>query len=85
MTSRLVRPGTAEVVYQLHKDAVKAVDVYHNRQLDGQPMKCMLVNSRPPSIPSAARNSNRYLMTECVFSSCLTGTGLNNFTVQSSL
>ncbi|PNF26710.1 hypothetical protein B7P43_G03372 [Cryptotermes secundus] len=57
VTSRLVRPGTAEVVYQLHKDAVKAVDVYHNRQLDGQPMKCMLVNSRPPSIPSAAKNS----------------------------
>jgi len=57
VTSRLVRPGTAEVVYQLHKDAVKAVDVYHNRQLDGQPMKCMLVNSRPPSIPGAARNS----------------------------
>ncbi|XP_021931285.1 uncharacterized protein LOC110835413 isoform X2 [Zootermopsis nevadensis] len=57
VTSRLVRPGTAEVVYQLHKDAVKAVDVYHNRQLDGQPMKCMLVNSRPPSISSAGRNS----------------------------
>lgn len=49
MTSRLVRPGTAEVVYENHKDAVKAVDVYHNRQLDGQPMKCMLVNARPPT------------------------------------
>jgi hypothetical protein len=60
VTSRLVRPGTAEVVYQVHKDAVKAVDLYHNRQLDGQPMKCMLVNSRPPSISSAARNSTRY-------------------------
>ncbi|KAJ4441598.1 uncharacterized protein [Periplaneta americana] len=58
VTSRLVRPGTAEVVYENHKDAVKAVDVYHNRQLDGQPMKCMLVNSRPPSIPGAVRNSS---------------------------
>ncbi|KAJ9593033.1 hypothetical protein L9F63_015302 [Diploptera punctata] len=57
VTSRLVRPGTAEVVYQLHKDAVKAVDAYHNRQLDGQPMKCMLVNSRPPTVPSTSRNS----------------------------
>ncbi|XP_067013669.1 polymerase delta-interacting protein 3 [Anabrus simplex] len=55
VTSRLVRPGTAEVVYQLHKDAVQAVDVYHNRQLDGQPMKCMLVNSRPPTIPVTGR------------------------------
>ncbi|GLH02796.1 hypothetical protein R5R35_012871 [Gryllus longicercus] len=52
MTSRLVRPGTAEVVYENHKDAVKAVDVYHNRQLDGQPMKCMLVNARPPTSSS---------------------------------
>lgn len=70
MTSRLVRPGTAEVVYQLHKDAVKAVDVYHNRQLDGQPMKCMLVNSRPPSISSAGRNSARYLITKYIFRLC---------------
>ena len=59
VTSRLVRPGTAEVVYQLHKDAVKAVDAYHNRQLDGQPMKCMLVNSRPPTVPSSSWNSSR--------------------------
>jgi hypothetical protein len=70
VTSRLVRPGTAEVVYQLHKDAVKAVDVYHNRQLDGQPMKCMLVNSRPPSIPGAARSSLRYLITKYIFRPC---------------
>ncbi|CAG2056610.1 unnamed protein product [Timema podura] len=45
ITSRLVRPGTAEVVYETLKDAVKAVDVYHNRQLDGQPMKCLLVSN----------------------------------------
>uniref|UniRef100_A0A224XNR2 Putative rrm motif-containing protein n=1 Tax=Panstrongylus lignarius TaxID=156445 RepID=A0A224XNR2_9HEMI len=41
--SRVVRPGTAEVVYKNVDDALTAVDTYHNRQLDGQPMKCLLV------------------------------------------
>ncbi|XP_035909614.1 polymerase delta-interacting protein 3-like [Anopheles stephensi] len=44
--SRLVRPGVAEVIYRNLKDAEKAVDAYHNRQLDGQPMNCLLVNPR---------------------------------------
>ncbi|BET02609.1 RNA recognition motif. (a.k.a. RRM, RBD, or RNP domain) [Nesidiocoris tenuis] len=43
--SRVVRPGTAEVVYKNLDDAITAVDTYHNRQLDGQPMKCLLVKS----------------------------------------
>ncbi|XP_049300184.1 polymerase delta-interacting protein 3-like [Anopheles funestus] len=46
LESRLVRPGVAEVIYRNLKDAVKAVDAYHNRQLDGQPMNCLLVNPR---------------------------------------
>lgn len=58
VVSRLVRPGTAEVVYARLEDALRAVDVYHNRQLDGQPMKCMLVNSRPPVIQSGSRSSS---------------------------
>lgn len=41
-----MRPGTAEVIYKNMEDAVKAVDTYHNRQLDGQPMKCLLVKPR---------------------------------------
>lgn len=48
--SRVVRPGTAEVVYRDLKDAIAAVDAYHNRQLDGQPMKCLLVK------PSSSSN-----------------------------
>lgn len=36
---RLVRPGTAEVVYQDTGDAERAVEAYHNRQLDKRPMK----------------------------------------------
>lgn len=51
--SRLVRPGIAEVVYKNQKDAEKAVETYHNRQLDGQPMKCLLVNPRSSSKPTA--------------------------------
>lgn len=39
ISSKLVRPGVAEVVYVVSKDAEEAVETYHNRQLDGQPMK----------------------------------------------
>lgn len=52
MTSHVVRPGTAEVIYVNQKDAISAVDAYHNRQLDGQPMKCLLVNSRSAALTS---------------------------------
>lgn len=61
----MVRSGVAEVVYRNYKDAVKAVDVYHNRQLDGQPMKCMLIKQSsqqqsPLNSGSISRNS-RYI------------------------
>ncbi|KAJ8722674.1 hypothetical protein PYW07_003854 [Mythimna separata] len=57
LESRLVRPGTAEVMYKTQEDAQKAVDLYHNRQLDGQPMNCLLVTPRSPS--TIARSSNK--------------------------
>lgn len=52
----MVRPGVAEVIYERRADAIQAVDVYHNRQLDGRPMKCDMVrnagsNSGPMPIP----------------------------------
>ncbi|CAH1963629.1 unnamed protein product [Acanthoscelides obtectus] len=53
ISAKLVRPGVAEVIYKNLKDAQKAVDTYHNRQLDGQPMKCLLVNKRPLNHPTA--------------------------------
>ncbi|XP_043274069.1 uncharacterized protein [Venturia canescens] len=52
LVSRLVRPGTAEVIYKTLKDATKAVETYHNRQLDGHPMKCLLVNPRSKNNPT---------------------------------
>lgn len=59
ITSHVVRPGTAEVIYKYQKDAKTAVEAYHNRQLDGQPMKCMLVNPRPlPTVGGPLRTNN---------------------------
>ncbi|ERL88855.1 uncharacterized protein LOC109539114 isoform X2 [Dendroctonus ponderosae] len=58
LSAKLVRPGVAEVIYKHLKDGQKAVDTYHNRQLDGQPMKCLLVNKRPVYQPSGAALSN---------------------------
>ena len=42
---RISSPGTAEVIYINKADAVKAVEVYHNRQLDGKSMRCQIVGS----------------------------------------
>ncbi|XP_066258022.1 polymerase delta-interacting protein 3-like isoform X1 [Euwallacea similis] len=54
LSAKLVRSGVAEVIYKNLKDAQKAVDTYHNRQLDGQPMKCLLVNKRPINQPTGS-------------------------------
>ncbi|XP_018321690.1 polymerase delta-interacting protein 3 [Agrilus planipennis] len=61
LVARLVRPGTAEVIYKNLRDAQKAVDTYHNRQLDGQPMKCFLVNKRPLNNPTGSAVQNQEL------------------------
>lgn len=45
LESKVIRPGVAEVIYERRADAIQAVDVYHNRQLDGRPMKCDMVRS----------------------------------------
>ncbi|KAF4529753.1 hypothetical protein B566_EDAN017997 [Ephemera danica] len=42
---RLVRPGIAEVTYTQKAHALNAVEVYHKRQLDGQPMTVVFVSS----------------------------------------
>lgn len=55
----MVRPGVAEVIFSTMKDAEAAVETYHNRQLDGQPMKCLLVNPRASSKPTAPAMKSR--------------------------
>ncbi len=42
-SSRLVDQGTAEIVFVNKDDALRAVEIYHNRQLDGKAMRCRLV------------------------------------------
>ncbi|KAL5275477.1 POLDIP3 family protein [Megaselia abdita] len=58
--ARLVRTGVAEVIFKREKDAMKAVEVYHNRQLDSLPMKCLLVKPRASDHPTAPALSSRY-------------------------
>jgi len=53
---KMLGPGSAEIVFLNKEDADRAIEVYHNRQLDGQPMKCQLVTSGPaPKAPAAPR------------------------------
>lgn len=43
--ARLVDHGVAEVVFVDRMDAQKAVEIYHNRQLDGKAMKCQILSA----------------------------------------
>ncbi|XP_022234198.2 uncharacterized protein LOC111082313 [Drosophila obscura] len=42
--AHVVRPGTAEVIFKSLEHAEIAVDSYHHREFDGQPMHCVLIN-----------------------------------------
>jgi RNA recognition motif-containing protein len=44
--ARIVESGVAEVVFVKKSDAVRAVEIYHNRQLDGKSMKCHVASGR---------------------------------------
>ncbi|XP_025410798.1 uncharacterized protein LOC112683845 isoform X2 [Sipha flava] len=46
LESRVVRPGIAEVIYERRVDAIQAVHVYHNKQLDGRLIKCDMNKSQ---------------------------------------
>ncbi|OQR68797.1 hypothetical protein BIW11_12670 [Tropilaelaps mercedesae] len=60
VTSMFLSPGTALVSYHRKNDAVKAVETYHLRLLDGQPMTCVLLSQdmvpdkHQPSIPGSS-------------------------------
>merc|ERR1711997_436246 len=41
--AKVSEPGSAEVTFVNRSDALKAVEIYHNRQLDGKAMRCLLV------------------------------------------
>ncbi|KAH8237698.1 hypothetical protein KR038_008303, partial [Drosophila bunnanda] len=59
--ARVVRPGTAEVIYKTLEHAEMAVDAYHHREFDDQPMHCVLVN--PHSSHRAARMASSRTVT----------------------
>ncbi|CAH1273015.1 POLDIP3 [Branchiostoma lanceolatum] len=54
--ARLIKQGTAEVVYVRREDAINAYKKYHNRDLDSQPMKLTLhlPSNNPPTTPTSA-------------------------------
>lgn len=60
----LLRPGVAEVIYVQRSHALKAVEAYHNRQLDGLPMHCSLASGREESrrdvAPPSSSKSSMY-------------------------
>jgi len=49
VTAMFVSPGNALVTYHRKNDAIKAVETYHLRLLDGQPMTCVLLT--PDMVP----------------------------------
>ncbi|XP_069124554.1 polymerase delta-interacting protein 3-like isoform X2 [Argopecten irradians] len=51
--ARLVKPGTAEVVYVQKDDAMKAAQKYHNRELDGQSMQVKLITPAKAPVKQA--------------------------------
>lgn len=55
--AKMIRSGTAEVAYKHVEHAKEAVEVYHNRQLDGLPMKCMLISNPTESSSLKKRHS----------------------------
>lgn len=52
--AKLVAPGHAEVTFINKADATRAVEIYHNRQLDGKPMKCTLTGADSVKQPGGA-------------------------------
>lgn len=50
ISHRIIRPGVAEVVYVDSGDAERAVEAYHNRQLDKRPMKVHIARKDEPIV-----------------------------------
>lgn len=76
-SAKLGQPGTAVVVYHNAQDALRARDVYHNRQLDGIPMSCVLLPMNQTSTP-ARRNITSRLGGKLVLDTHTTSTIINN-------
>jgi len=66
VTARMIREGVAEAVFSKEEDALRSVEVFHNRQLDGLPMNVTIVSKKskggpqPKSVLKAARGRTGY-------------------------
>jgi len=58
--AKVSSPGTAEVVFVNRTDAQKAVEIYHNRQLDGKAMRCNIVGAAGMESVSTTGNNSSY-------------------------
>ncbi|XP_066966357.1 polymerase delta-interacting protein 3-like isoform X3 [Macrobrachium rosenbergii] len=54
---RMVRQGVAEAFFVNQEDAYRSVELFNNRQLDGQPMKVMVVRKKAQVVTSAPARS----------------------------
>lgn len=78
--ARIVREGIAEAVFLNEEDAFRSVEVFNNRQLDGQPMSVTVVNKKssslsappPPPIPANPRTQTKSVLKAASGSSLLT-------------
>ncbi|XP_053639450.1 uncharacterized protein [Cherax quadricarinatus] len=66
LSARMVREGVAEAVFMHMEDAYRSVEVFNNRQLDGQPMCVTVVGkkttSTPPAPPPAPRTQTKSVL-----------------------
>ncbi|KAG5684814.1 hypothetical protein PVAND_014027 [Polypedilum vanderplanki] len=56
VSAKLIKAGTAEVIFRNAGDDERAHDVYHNRLIDGQPMKITLTGGVTRSAQYSYRN-----------------------------
>ncbi|XP_064118582.1 polymerase delta-interacting protein 3-like isoform X3 [Macrobrachium nipponense] len=54
---RMVRQGVAEAFFVNQEDAYRSVELFNNRQLDGQPMKVMVVRKKAQVVTTAPARS----------------------------
>ncbi|XP_068240824.1 LOW QUALITY PROTEIN: polymerase delta-interacting protein 3-like [Palaemon carinicauda] len=54
---RMVRQGVAEAFFVSQDDAYRSVELFNNRQLEGQPMKVMVVRKKTQVVSSAPARS----------------------------
>lgn len=57
--AKMVDHGVAEIVYLRKDDALTAVANYHNRQLDGKPMKCHAFGVKNTPVTNKWMNRSR--------------------------